>query len=684
MLKKNIDITSSETLQTSTTTDHVATVSPTRIVKKEVKVVPDSSDTAKNMTFIEKIRAIRLNNLKRWQIIFLSVFAVLILFLSVAGVFAYQTYQVAMNIKQQTDILSAEARPTLDLLAQQNFPAMEQRLKEHREDVQAIELEFQKLSWYQAVPVANQYYADGKHGFAAAYAGLDAADKAVNALLPYSDLLGFGDAPEEAGGSAEDRIQVLLASLEKLNPELDAIEGDLQKITNELAAIDPNRYPEDFQGKPLRSYVTEAQTYSKLASTALSEYRPVINKLPQIAGAQGEKKKYLILFQNDNELRPTGGFLTAYAIIYVENGKVIPEKSDDIYELDKKFGKKLAIPEALGRYLTTEKYWNLRDMNISPDFKVSMDQFYGEYAQIKGEHTDVDGVIAVDTHFLTGLLEILGPVEVPGYGTFSTQTDKRCDCPQIIYALSEIITRPTNYIREDRKGVLGPLMRAILSKAYDAPRQMNQPLFEMVIASIKQRHVQMYFMDEEVQKSAEVINAAGRLPANVDGDFLAVVNANLGGAKSNLFVSYDMHQVIESAPENGELTKTIEITYKNSRKGDNCNLEAGLLCLNSTLRDWTRLYIPAGSKLVDAQGFTAAPQVYEESGFTVIDGFFMLEPMASAKLKLTYTIPYTDTEEYRIKLWKQGGLGEIPVLFDVTGGEEQVNFVEDMVYKTEF
>ena len=36
--------------------------------------------------------------------------------------------------------------------------------------------------------------------------------------------------------------------------------------------------------------------------------------------------------------------------------------------LDKKFNQRIAIPEQLGRYLTTEKYWHLRDMNIYPDF----------------------------------------------------------------------------------------------------------------------------------------------------------------------------------------------------------------------------------------------------------------------------------------------------------------------------
>ncbi|MFH2118418.1 MAG: hypothetical protein ABII10_01635, partial [Candidatus Paceibacterota bacterium] len=120
------------------------------------------------------------------------------------------------------------------------------------------------------------------------------------------------------------------------------------------------------------------------------------------------------------------------------------------------------------------------------------------------------------------------------------------------------------------------------------------------------------------------------------------------------------------------------------RRADNCNLEAGLLCLNSTLQDWNRLYVPQGAELIEAQGFADQPSVYEENGFTVIDGFFSLEPLGTAKLKLTYTIPYQDLETYQIKLWKQGGIPGFETLFDVNGGEEQVLVEKDTVLEIPF
>ncbi|MBP9781829.1 DUF4012 domain-containing protein, partial [Candidatus Woesebacteria bacterium] len=360
-------------------------------------------------------------------------------------------------------------------------------------------------------------------------------------------------------------------------------------------------------------------------------------------------------------------------------GKVTPETSDDIYALDTKYRSRLPIPEALGRYLTTEKYWNLRDMNISPDFKVSMEQFLPNYMKVGDKN--IDGIITVDTEVLKQLLEVLGPVQVPGYGTFSAEIDKRCDCPQVVYALSEIITRPTNYIREDRKGVLGPFMRAVLSKAYDAPSDKNGPLFQAMISAIQGRHIQVYYIDESLQKAAEAINVAGRMTPPTKGeDFFAVVNANLGGAKSNLFTTYEMLQQVE-APTEGRIKKTVEITYKNNRRADNCNLEAGLLCLNSTLRDWTRIYVPAGSELIEATGFTKDAKIYDELGFTVFDGFFILEPNGVAKIRLTYSVPYT-LPDYQLQLWKQGGITDYPLTMEVTGGRDELTINKDTSYTT--
>lgn len=621
---------------------------------------------------------------RNYKPLLIGVGVFVLLLLSLTATLGYYTYTTVNQLKQQALDLRPKATETYTLFKEQNLPAVEENITQLEGDVSALKNTYQKLSFYSHIPIAKNYYNDGLHAFNAAQAGVSAGKKSVEAIAPYADVLGFSGEGTFTGGTTEDRLKVILETLDKISPILDDITNDLKTVESELLAIDPNRYPEKIQDFEVRSNISQVQELSSGAVVALTEYRPVIENLPKIAGSGEERKKYLILFQNDNELRPTGGFLTAYAIINVDNGKVEAEKSNDIYELDQKWNENITIPEELGRYLTTEKYWNLRDMNISPDFKVSMDQFFEHYQTVPREPTELDGIIAVDTHFLTNLMKVLGPVEVPGYGTFTAEIDERCDCPEIIYVLSEIITRPTPYIRENRKGILGPLMRALLTKAYTAPKQTWPELFATGFASIQNRHAQFYFFDEEAQNSIELVNLAGRMTPPDDGsDFLAIVNANLGGAKSNLFIDYEVTQTV-SAPENGMIEKTVEITYKNDHEADNCNLEAGLLCLNATLQDWTRLYVPLGSELISSQGFLEDATTYEENGFTVIDGFFTLEPMASAKLKIVYKVPYENTEDYYLQIWKQGGIEQFETLMDVTGGQEKLTITKDTAYETFF
>lgn len=613
---------------------------------------------------------------KNWKKVGIVALVILALLSSTTGVIGYVTYQKVQTLRSQaTDIqfLGTEAYAAFKA---QNLPETEVKLLEIQSKLGDVRNTYGQLSFYSYIPIANAYYGDGLHGLNAADAGVKASLKSIEAIVPYADVLGFAGEGTFTGGTAEDRLKLVLETLDKISPVLDEISNELKVVESELAFIDEGRYPETFRDIPLRSYVLQAKDMSRSTVETLTLYRPIFEELPSIAGGRGERKKYLVLFQNDNELRPTGGFLTAYSIIYIEDGKVTPEKSDDIYELDKKFTRNIPIPPKLGRYLITERYYNLRDMNISPDFKSSMDEFMEHYKTVRGEPQDIDGIIAVDTHFLTDLLTVLGPVEVPGYGTFSAENDPRCDCPQVVYALSEIITRPTPYLRDDRKGILGPMMRAILTKAYGAPKQQWPALFQKGLDDIASRHMQMYFLDEKSQTAAEAINAGGRMIVPEKTDFLAIVNANLGGAKSNLFVNYDVKQEV-SAPENGRITKSVEVTYRNNRKADNCNLEAGLLCLNSTLQDWTRFYVPQGAELVSAQGFTQEPEIYEEAGMSVIDGFFTLEPNSQAKLKVTYTVPYTDEVTYKATLWKQGGVSPFKTLLDVNGSQEEVTVSKD-------
>ena len=655
-------------------------------IKKEIST---EENLKKSKFKLKKDRKKRKFLPKFWHKIVFGLGMVVVISLLSLAVF---TYMVAKNLYAEGMHAKDLAFELKFLASSQNIPALPEKIRALQESKNKISEEYSRLAIYGKLPVLKNYYQDGEKLLKAADHTLIAAEKGVNAILPYTDLLGFEGEGSFEGGTTQDRIVLLLETVNEITPQIDEVDQEIKTAVDVFMQIDANHYPEKIKDQEIRTLISEAQKTAQVASQTLTDYKPVLTQLSKMAGAE-EAQKYLVLFQNDNELRPTGGFLTAYAIINIDKGVVTSEKSDDIYELDQKFRRTTLIPEELGKYLITEKYWNLRDMNISPDFKTSMETFYEHYITVPGEPDDIDGIIAVDTYLLTKLLEVIGPVNAPGYGTFSAEINPACDCPQVVYALSEIITKPTPYLREDRKGVLGPLMKTILANTYEMDKARFPELFQVAIDSLEGRHIQMYFMDEDSQKAAEQIDAAGRLyelsssfnnwVMGENMDFLAIIDANLAGAKSNLFTEYEIEQKIE-APVDGRLEKTVEITYKNTAPADNCNLEAGELCLNSTLNDWIRLYVPAGSELINIQGISNEAEVYEEGGLTVIDGYFSLEPLGLAKIILTYSIPYTDTVNYNLRLWKQAGVDQVPMLIDVTGGEEQFTLTKDLEYSTVF
>ncbi|MBU0618860.1 DUF4012 domain-containing protein [Patescibacteria group bacterium] len=302
-------------------------------------------------------------------------------------------------------------------------------------------------------------------------------------------------------------------------------------------------------------------------------------------------------------------------------------------------------------------YFYLRDMNLSPDFKTSMDLFRTYYDEIPGE-SEVNGVVAVDTQVLTRLIEVLGPVEVPGYGKFTAEIDERCNCPNIIYQLELIADEPTHFFKEDRKGVLGPLMQEIMFKALGAENHVFPQLFATLWQSLKERHMLFYFDNPEEQAAAEAMGFAGRIqPAK--GDYLMLVDTNFGGAKSDLYIEQTIDQQI-SVADDGSVEKTVTIEYKNPEEPDNCSLErASGLCLNGLYRDWVRLYVPQGSELIEILGSEVEPVVSEEGDKTVFEAFYgdesPLRPLGKAKLVFRYKLPFKAIDDYNLYLQKQAG-----------------------------
>lgn len=532
----------------------------------------------------------------------------------------------------------------------QDLAATKAYLKDAKHDFQTTKTALLVFTPLRFIPLVGWYVADAQRGVNAAIEGLEAAGVFAEAVTPYADVLGLSGEGSFLGGTAAERLAKAVETLAIVTPQIDSLGKNLQNARSEIDKIASWRYPNILPGKPGQKIDLAKNTIDQLESFVV-DTRPLLEVLPDIMG-QKEERKYLVLFQNDKELRPTGGFITAYAVMRVNKGLIETEGSSDIYKLDNTLTKRVPAPEPIIKYLPNVPSLNLRDSNLSPDFKESMLTFESLY-KFTQDKKDIDGIIALDTQFVVAVMEVLGDIVVEGGDKFTTEKVDECNCPQIIYELERYADQPVAFEKGDRKGIIGVLMQALMDKATNAPKSQWPTLLGTAIESLREKHLLIYLLDPKNQEAIEKVNFAGRLH-QYDGDYLHINEANFAGAKSNLFIQEKVKQTVKDGKDHN-LEKKLTIEYKYPRKMDNCSLERqGGLCLAGIYRDWIRIYVPKGSKITGTEGIELT--VAEDLGKTVFEGFFELRPEGALKFEIEYTSPVKVDGEYKLLIQKQGGV----------------------------
>lgn len=585
----------------------------------------------------------------------LSFLATLLLILGIFVIYSFFTYR---NISAKGKVLVASAKELKTAFAKNDIDLLNKEFKEFSGKYNDFQKSAKSVYWAAFIP----YVADFKNGVEAGDYLVRAGDESIKAITPYADLIGFKKGQASfVEKSAEDRLQTAILTLDRVLSKVDPISEDIKQAEIRIEKIDAKRYPKKIGKTFVRDRIENIKEQFTGLASLFVEAKPLVKKLPEIFGSDKEKT-YLVLFQNDKELRATGGFLTAYAVFKIKNGKMSVQRSKDIYTLDDSISVHPTAPKEILAYHKGVTRFVIRDSNLSPDLPTSIGLFNSLYKN-SGEKVNYDGVIMMDTNVLVDMLTIFGDTEARGI-RFSAELDKRCDCPQVIYALLNDIDRPVGYIKEDRKGILGDLMYQLFYKAIGfSPSKYWGTLVQEMFKNLQERHVQLYFVDSNLQKSVERLNFAGKI-REYDGDYLHINNVNFAGAKSNLFV--DQSITSKTTTGNGKIKREVRIEFRNPYPASDCNLERGGLCLNATLRDWIRFYVPKGSELVSFEGSKKKTQIYDELGKTVFEGYVEVTPMGKAEVIVTYTLPDSvNPKDYKLLVQKQAGTYEDKLKIDV-------------------
>ncbi len=543
----------------------------------------------------------------------LGVFLVLLL---VGGYFfivrpGLRVYADVKDVRYQTKLLK-------DGVLLQDLTKMERDLTGFDELVGRIQEDVKSFSWAKPLPFVGNYYEDVEHILRAAHHGVAAGNILIETIRPFADVLGFKTDGTEAFLDAERKIEGLVKVMPEIAPRLDEVAAEFAVIRQELETVDPSRYPKSFRGQPIRSLLADAKQTMSTVEESMPDIKELLGVLPGVMG-DPNRKTYLILFQNDKELRSTGGFLTAYALMTIEGGKVVNVQSDDMYKLDERIAEEVPPTPVLAQYLKVKESF-IRDSNLSPDFYESSKKFEWFLAKVP-DFPRIDGIIAIDTYLVRDILEVLGPVGLAGY-------EEEFSAENVVYQL-ELYANLLGRHVAGRKDLLGALMDAMMEKAFNAPREQWKPLFETGLNLVEEKHILLYLHEPKAQQLAEKYNYAGRLQ-EFDGDYLHVNDTNFAGAKANLYIQETVTQDYRVAKD-GTVTKTVTVNLENPEPNDGW--------LNGTYYDWMRIYLPKGSKLVDSSAWQEV-RASEDLGKTVFETYTYCYPQNSNSVSVTYELPF--------------------------------------------
>jgi hypothetical protein len=372
---------------------------------------------------------------------------------------------------------------------------------------------------------------------------------------------------------------------------------------------------------------------------------------------------YLLLFQNNTELRPGGGFIGTYAIINVEKGHVEIIKSDGTENLDRNTPEdfKITPPLPITEHLGVDR-WYFRDSNWSPDFSESAKQALALYKGENGVFADqIDAIIAITPTVLEEVLKRTGPVKVNdvkfSYGDVVEDLEF-----EVEYAFDKKGIHIT-----DRKDIIGDLMGVILSKIKTDLIFNFESYIDFFNRMSEEKHIMVYSLDKELQEVIADKDLGGEVK-RVDGDYLLWVDANLAALKTDHAIERELRYSI-SKDKTGRFLANAEMEYEHTGYFD---------WRTTRYRTYTRIFVPQGSELVSVDGAmkwdrTKEPGVVdegEELDKKWFGTFIAIEPGQTKTLKFSYYLPgdiYKD-DLYTLFVQKQLGSFDHKLTLDLNFG----------------
>jgi len=432
---------------------------------------------------------------------------------------------------------------------------------------------------------------------------------------------------------SEEDIARVVAAKERLIARIPELRKDISTLASKLPAWTDNL-------KKTKEKLTQMDQALRLVETVGPHF--------DVLFARGTEKRYLLLFANNMELRPGGGFIGSYAIMKVADYTVQDIQVFDVYDADGQLTTRIEPPTPISEYLN-QPFWYLRDSAFTGDFPqdfVQAETFLG----IEMNEAPFDGGLLITTSGVKYLLSALDSLYIPDFQ--ETITADNFYLKAQLHAESEFFPGSTQ-----KKSFLGNVFDQII---FALPDSDPQKILDKTKDALDQKQLVLYSRDAQIQALFEEQFWAGSkleptctVPTapNCIADYLYSLDANLGVNKANFFIQRptDLNVHID---EKGTITNTLKVRYINdSHEG---------VFPGGTYKNYAQILLPPNAQIQSVKVDGVAVSPLDETNFTYKTvGFYLeIEPQQTREVRVTYRLPTTIVNGaglYQLILQKQIG-----------------------------
>ncbi len=417
----------------------------------------------------------------------------------------------------------------------------------------------------------------------------------------------------------------------------------------------------------------------------LPELKPFLPHLDYLLG-QEKPTTYLILLQNNYEMRANGGFFGSYAV--VEVGPLdFDVRFQDIYVPDGALPGHVDPPAPI-QTAFKQGWYKLRDSDWESDFPTSAKTIRWFFE--KGNEINPDFLVTLNLATIEKIVALVGEVYVPEY-------DLKLDSENLYTLLqnkAEIDFFPGS---TQKKDVLTAAGRALVKKLTGLSPSQYLAIANILTAELNQGNLLLNASNPNVQKTIEEVDWAGKLvvPAcqkpNCLNDTYLLIEANLGANKANCCVDRKTTHTVTKAET--EINHLVNVSFTNNSVREN---PLPPRFYGGNYITYLRFYIPENATnlrltaqptlpktlLQYPQPFDGIDQTNFDQRFVYglreIGLFHLTAAGTKSAIQVSYELPLTgDPNSYQLNLLKQHGLAKSPSDINLFGKSSSTDLTTD-------